>query len=130
MADRPAGDDAGRGEARRRRLQAMGPRCVLLTSLDVAEGEIGLLAAEGGRFWRLSTPLLPLSVNGAGDAIAALFLFHRLRSGEAGTALAAAGASVFGILRRTAELGARELQLVAAQDELVRPSRSFASEAV
>jgi hypothetical protein len=25
--------------------------------------------------------MLPLSVNGAGDAIAALFLFHRLQSG-------------------------------------------------
>ena len=111
-------------------LQATGPRCVLLTSLDVAEGEIGLLAAEGGRFWRLSTPLLPLSVNGAGDAIAALFLFHRLRTGDAGAALAAAGSSIFGVLRRTAEVGARELQLIAAQEELVQPSRSFSCELV
>lgn len=111
-------------------LQGMGPRCVLLTSLDVAEGEISLLAAEGGHFWRLTTPLLPLSINGAGDAIAALFLLHRLRTGDAGAALAAAGASVFGILRRTVELGARELQIVAAQEELVQPSRSFSCEAV
>lgn len=111
-------------------LQGMGPRCVLLTSLDVAEGEIGLLAAEGGHFWRLTTPLLPLSINGAGDAIAALFLLHRLRTGDAGAALTAAGASVFGILRRTVELGARELQIVAAQEELVQPSRSFSCEAV
>jgi pyridoxine kinase len=68
-------------------LQARGPRCVLVTSLrldDTPEGEIGMLAGEGGAFWRLSTPMLPLSVNGAGDAIAALFLFHRLRSGSAG----------------------------------------------
>jgi pyridoxine kinase len=107
----------------------MGPRCVLLTSLDVdmPAGEIGMLAAEGGRFWQVRTPLLPLSVNGAGDAIAALFLFHRLRSGDAGQALAAAASSIFGVLRRTAECGARELQVVAAQEEFVNPSQAFGS---
>ncbi|MBS7789884.1 pyridoxal kinase PdxY [Roseococcus sp. SDR] len=109
-------------------LQAMGPRCVLLTSLDLPdmpEGTIGMLAAEGGRFWRVATPLLPLSVNGAGDAIAALFLFHRLRTGDAGQALAAAASSVFGVLRRTAEAGSRELLTVAAQEEFVAPSCRF-----
>ena len=109
-------------------LQALGPRCVLLTSLDLPdmpEGTIGMLAAEGGRFWRVTTPLLPVSVNGAGDAIAALFLFHRLRSGDAGAALSAAASSVFGVLRRTAEAGARELLTVAAQEEFVAPSRIF-----
>jgi pyridoxine kinase len=112
-------------------LQAMGPRCVLVTSLrlaDTPEGEIGMLAGEGGRFWRVSTPMLPLSVNGAGDAIAALFLFHRLRGG-ADAALAAAAASVFGLLRRTAEAGSREILTVAAQEEFVAPSRRFAAQA-
>lgn len=108
-------------------LQARGPRCVLVTSLrlaDTPEGEIGMIAGEGGRFWRLSTPMLPLSVNGAGDAIAALFLFHRLRGGVDG-ALSAAASSVFGVLRRTAEAGAREILTVAAQEEFVAPSRVF-----
>jgi pyridoxine kinase len=111
-------------------LQARGPRCVLVTSLhlaDTPEGEIGMLAGEGGAFWRLSTPRLPLSVNGAGDAIAALFLFHRLRSGSADAALAAAASSVFGLLRRTAEAGSREILTVAAQEEFVAPSRLFAA---
>jgi pyridoxine kinase len=109
-------------------LQERGPRCVLVTSLhleDTPEGEIGMLAGEGGRFWRLVTPMLPLSVSGAGDAVAALFLFHRLRSGSAEVALAAAAASVFGLLRRTAEAGSREILTVAAQDEFVAPSRCF-----
>jgi pyridoxine kinase len=112
-------------------LQARGPRCVLVTSLRTAETPpetIEMLAAEDGAFWRVRTPLLPLSVNGAGDAIAALFLFHRLRRGEAGAALAAAAASVFGVLRRTAEAGSREILLVAAQEEFVTPSRVFAAE--
>lgn len=113
-------------------LQAMGPRCVLLTSCDVgvAEGEIAMLAAEGGRVFRVATPLLPVNVNGAGDAIAALFLFHRRRSGDAAAALSAAASSVFGLLRRTLEAGSREILTVAAQEEFVAPSRVFAAEAV
>jgi len=114
-------------------LQAMGPRCVLLTSCDVSgvgEDEIAMLAAEGGRVWRVVTPRLPVSVNGAGDAIAALFLFHRLRSGDAGEALSRAASSVFGLLRRTAEAGAREILTVAAQEEFVAPSRVFTAEAL
>ena len=111
-------------------LQARGPRCVLLTSLEAGAGpgEIGMMAAEGGRFHHLTTPLLPLSVNGAGDAIAALFLFHRLRSGDAAQALEAAASSVFGVLQRTAEARSREILTVAAQEEFVAPGTRFAAE--
>jgi pyridoxal/pyridoxine/pyridoxamine kinase len=66
---------------------------------------------------------LPLAVNGAGDAVAALFLFHCLATGSVAAALGASGSSIFGILRRTAELGQREIALIAAQEELVAPSR-------
>lgn len=106
-------------------LQAMGPRCVLLTSFSARAGHIGMVAAEGGGFWQLETPLLPVSVNGAGDAICALFLLHRMRTGSAAAALSAAASSVFGLLRRTAEAGSRELLTVAAQDEFLAPSRVF-----
>jgi pyridoxine kinase len=112
-------------------LQARGPGCVLVTSLhlaDTPEDAIELLAGERGQFWRLRTPRLPVSVNGAGDAIAALFLLHRLRSGAAPAALSAAASSVYGLLRRTAEAGSREVLLVGAQEEFVAPSRSFAAE--
>ncbi|MBV1799483.1 pyridoxal kinase PdxY [Siccirubricoccus sp. G192] len=112
-------------------VQARGPRCVLLTSLrieDTPADAIELLAAEGGRFWRLRTPLLPISVNGAGDAIAALFLFHRLRSGEAAAALSAAASSVHGLLRQTVAAGSREILTVAAQEEFVAPSQVFRAE--
>ncbi len=113
-------------------LQARGPRCVLVTSLQVEDtpsDAIELLAAEDGAFWRVRTPLLPVSVNGAGDAIAALFLFHRLRWGEARVAASAAGSSIHGLLRRTAEAGSREILTVAAQEEFVTPSRVFRAEA-
>lgn len=114
------------------RLQAMGPRTVLVTSLrtdDTPADCVDLLAAENGVFFRLRTPLLDVRANGAGDAIAALFLFHRLRSLSVETALREAASSVFGLLARTAAAGSRELLTVVAQDEFTRPSRMFATNA-
>lgn len=89
-----------------------------------------MLVAEAGAFHLLRTPLLPLSVNGAGDALAALYLYHRLATGSAAAALSAAGSSIYGLLRRTAESGAREILLVAAQEEFVRPSECYQAVAV
>ncbi len=112
-------------------LQSGGPRCILVTSLRTEEtpaDALDLLAAEGGQAWRLRTPLLPLSVNGAGDAIAALFLFHRLREGSARAALERSAASIHGLLRQTAAAGSRELLTVAAQEEFVAPGQVFRAE--
>lgn len=120
-----------------RALQALlrpgGARTVLLTSLrteQTPEGAIDMLAADADAVHLLRTPLLPVAVNGAGDAVAALFLLHRLRTGDAAAALQAAGSSVHGILRRTAEAGSRELLTVAAQEELVAPTELFAARAL
>ena len=44
---------------------------------------------------------------------------------SAGEALGRAAASVFGLLRLTAEARSREILLVAAQDEYVTPTRTF-----
>jgi len=114
-------------------LQQRGPRCVFVTSLDVEETPeecIDVLAAEDGAFWRVRTPRLPIAVNGAGDAIAALFLFHRMRWGEARIAAALAVSSIYGLLRRTAGAGSREILLIEAQEEFVTPSRMFHAEPV
>ncbi len=105
-----------------------GPRCVLLTSLETETtpaDHIDMMVAEAGAFHLLRTPRLPVQVNGAGDAIAALFLFHRLRTGSAVIAMEHAGSSIHGLLRRTAEAGSREIQMVAAQDEFVSPTTRF-----
>jgi pyridoxine kinase len=114
-------------------LHAMGPKTVLVTSLhveDTPKDAIELLASgPDGRF-RVRTPLLDISASGAGDAIAALFFAHTLRSGSTAEALSAAASSVFGMLKRTVEAGSREILLVAAQDEFVKPSRLFRAEAV
>jgi len=107
------------------RMHPAGPRTVLLTSLRTEAtpaGSLDMVVGEGAKFHLLRSPLLPLDLNGAGDAIAALFLFHRVATGSAVAALEAAGSAIHGVLRRTAEAGSRELLTVAAQDEFVRPS--------
>jgi pyridoxine kinase len=109
-------------------IHALGPRVVLVTSLHTAEtppDTIDLLVSDTQGRFHLRTPKLPLAVNGAGDAIAALFFAHYLRSRLVADALSRATSSVFGILRRTAETGAREMLLVEAQDEIVSPSKTF-----
>jgi pyridoxine kinase len=114
-------------------LHGDGPALVLLTSLET-EGTpadcIDMMTFADGAFHVLRTPRLQLNVNGAGDAVAALFLFHQIRTGSAVTAMEAAGSSIYGLLRRTAELGSREILTVAAQDEFVTPTRLFAAAVV
>jgi pyridoxine kinase len=112
-------------------LHPGGPRCVLLTSLRTEatpDDATDMLVSEAGRFHLLRTPLLPLDINGAGDAIAALFLFHRLHSGSEVAALEAAGSAIHGVLRHTAEVGSLEILTVAAQEEFVAPGVRFLAE--
>ena len=112
-------------------VHALGPRAVLVTSLhteDTPAETIDLLASDATGRFRLRTPKLPLVVNGAGDAIAALFFAHYLRSGKIDQALSRAASAIFGVLAKTAEVGAGEIQLIAAQDEIVQPSRMFEAE--
>ena len=116
-----------------RALRDKGPRAVLVTSLhtnETPEECIDLLASDETGAFRVRTPKLPLSINGAGDAIAALFFAHYLRSGRIDEALGAAASAIFGVLNKTVEAGSREIQLIAAQDELVKPSRTFKPELV
>jgi pyridoxine kinase len=115
------------------KVHAMGPKVVLLTSYigqDTPADAIDLLASTPAGLWRVRKPRLALSVNGAGDAIAALFLVHMLKSGDAARAASFAASSVFGILKRTEEAGSREILTIAAQDEVVAPSRLFPAEAI
>lgn len=109
-------------------LHSRGPSAVLVTSLHTADtpaDSVDLLASDGKSRFLVRTPKLPISVNGAGDAIAALFFAHYLQSQSIAQALSAAASSVFGILKRTADKGAREILLIEAQEEIVKPSRVF-----
>jgi len=114
-------------------LRKRGPRAVLVTSLHTTEtpaDAVDVLACDERGRYLVRTPLLPVAVNGAGDAAAALFFFHYLRTGDLAEALARTVSSVFGLVRRTAQAGMRELILIEAQGELVAPSQAFRPEPV
>ena len=106
-------------EARRAtaRLRARGPRLVVATGLSL-EGEPGLsvLADEAEGAWLITTPRLPVTPGGTGDAFSALFLGHYLRAADTRQALERAVSAMFGLVERTQASGADELCLVAAQD--------------
>ncbi len=111
-------------------LRARGPRLVLVTSLtreDADPDTIEMLADGSDGAWLVSTPRLPLDPppNGSGDAVAALFLAHYLKSGDPAEALEQAAAAIYAIFLATRRFGTRELQLIAAQDEFVAPTHRF-----
>jgi pyridoxine kinase len=114
-------------------VHALGSKVIVVTSVHVADAPNDVIdlivSSPQGRF-RVRTPLLPVAVNGAGDAIAALFFVHYLQTGDAGEALARAASSVYGLLKRTVEAGSREILLVEAQDEFVRPTTRFEAERI
>jgi pyridoxine kinase len=112
-------------------LRRLGPKIVLVTSLltdETPADAIDLAACDAAGRYRLRTPKLPVAAHGAGDAIAALFLAHYLRTGSAAEAMSRAAASIFGILKRTAATGGSEMALIEAQDELANPSAIFRAE--
>jgi len=109
----------------------LGPRHVMVTSLhidDTPKDSLDLLASGPDGCFRVRTPLLPISVNGAGDAVAALFFAHLLRSGHTAESLQNAASSIYGVLKATADKGAREILLVEAQHEFVKPSQVFGAQ--
>lgn len=103
-------------------LHALGPKIVLVTSIELEGERIAMLAAGRDGVWTAETPRLPVVLNGCGDVTAALFLGRLLRGEALPDALALTAASMYGIIERTMRLGRYELALVAAQDELVAPS--------
>jgi len=110
-----------------------GPRLALITSLrraDAPADSIEMVAVSPDAAWRIATPLIGFEIapNGTGDAVAALFSAHWIESGDVALALGKAASSIFAVLEATRAQGERELQLVAAQDRMVAPSRHFTAE--
>lgn len=108
--------------------RAMGPRTVLVTSVerpDREEGTLEMLAVDDERAWIVTTPQLPMKANGSGDVTAALFTAHYRRTGDAAAALARTASSVFDLLTTTLESGERELQLVQSQEAYAHPRMQF-----
>jgi pyridoxine kinase len=118
-----------------RAVIAMGPKVVIVTSLVTADAkpdEIRVLAVTAESAWTVTTPLLafPIPLNGAGDALAALFLGHTLKGLGVPEALAATVSGLFQLFAETHKAGTRELQLVATGMKLFAPETIFSVDAV
>ena len=111
-------------------VRSMGPEVVLTTSVvrqDGPPGTIEMVAVDGTGAWLVSTPRLPRTFTGSGDVTAAIFLATVLRAWDLPRTLAHTAAVIYGLLAVTTSVGRAELALIAAQDEMVNPSRRFAS---
>ena len=104
-------------------LRQSGPAIVLATSLDADADRVAALAAGPDGVWAAETPRLAIEATGCGDAVAALFLAWLLKGKPVPDALATTIAAMYGVIEATMLSGGGELALVAAQDELVAPSR-------
>ena len=113
--------------------RAMGPNTVLVTSVerpDREDGTIEMLAVDDKGAWLVATPHLPMKANGSGDVTAALFTAHYVETGDAKVALERTVSSVYELLRLTLESGARELQLIPAQEFYANPPLQFTARQV
>lgn len=117
----------------RQQIHQDGPRIVIVTSM-LHEGapadSIETLAVSDEGAWLVSTPRIPLDPprNGTGDAIAALFLGHYLKTQNIESSLENAVSALYNLLELTHQMNTREIQLVAAQDEYTKPSKLFKAE--
>ncbi len=114
-------------------LHTLGPSTLMVTSFrgsDTPPDSLDCLVSDAKGRWRVRTPRVDASFNGTGDVIAALFFVHLLATNDAAEALSRAASSVYGLVKRTAEVGSRELLLIAAQDEFVMPALRFEPERI
>ena len=101
---------------------------MLVTSVAVDStqpDELAMLAVTGEGAWHVTTPRLDRGFTGSGDLTAAMFLAHYLRTESVAQALGQTADIVYSVLKQTADSGLPELQLVAAQDEIVSPTYHF-----
>ncbi len=109
-------------------VHGLGPKIILLTS-GATEGtppdQFDMLASDVTGVWRVRTPRMAFSPNGAGDLVAALFLSRYLQSRSVVDALGFAASTVHGVLQATFDAHSAELLLIKAQHEFVSPLHFF-----
>ena len=110
-----------------RAVLGLGPRTVVCTSLAGAGDTLLTLAVTARGAYAVRTPKLPGQFYGAGDVFAALLLGHTLRGADLRQSLGYAVSSVFGIIAASDAAAVGELALIAAQDQIAAPGRTFAA---
>jgi pyridoxine kinase len=122
-------DDALRAAAELRRH---GPETVFVTSLEagVKGDRLGVLGVNGEGAWLVHHPKLDINLNGTGDVMTALLTGERLLGSDLASGLARAVSRMFALVEATHAAGARELQLVQAQDRWLQPQTLLEPHAV
>ena len=110
--------------------RAMGPRTILVTSVETGDDTIGLMAVDDKGAWLVETPRLPMKANGSGDITAALFTAHLHTTRSAQQAVEHTVGSVYAVLEETLASGERELRLIDAQDAIAAPGGRFQAKQV
>ncbi len=111
-------------------LHSRGVNYVLVTSLTHANTQpdsIEMLLSTKDKNYIVSTPRLkmPIEPNGSGDMTAAIFLAKYLDTRNLEESLAHTASAVYAVFEKTRELNRRELALIQAQTEIVKPTRTF-----
>lgn len=108
-------------------VRASGPRTVLVTSVlttDTPADSIQMVCVSDAGSWVVTTPMLPLTVRGGGDATAAIFLAHTLADGPR-VALSRTAATMYAVLEATHAAGSAEMLLIPKQDAIAHPDERF-----
>jgi pyridoxine kinase len=96
---------------------------------EIQSGEIEMLVSNGREIYSVRTPELYFEdlsmMAGSGDLTTAVFLSRYLETGDIRRTLELTAASVYGVIEATHAAQSREIHIVAAQEELVHPSRNF-----
>ena len=116
----PTGDVAAAITAARK-LRGAGRQIVIATGIGDGDDLIATLAVHDDGVDIVTTPRIAITANGTGDSLAAIFLARWLATRDVAGALAHAVSSLCVLLHKTAATGARELELIAAQDAIVAP---------
>lgn len=107
------------------------PRLVLVKHLAHAglnpDEAFEMLAVTEAEAWHVQTPLLQFDRPpvGTGDLTSGLFLTSMLHGASVRKALEHTASAYHAVMQATLELGEYELQTVAAQDEIAKPSICF-----
>ncbi|MDR0585703.1 MAG: pyridoxal kinase [Treponema sp.] len=101
-------------------------------SAGTQSNEIEMLVSNGREIYSVRTPELYFEglsmMAGSGDLTTAVFLSRYLETGDICRTLELTASSVYGIIEATHAAQSREIVIVAAQEELVHPSRNFTAE--
>ncbi len=111
-----------------RKALTLGPDIVLVKHLhSLSDNQFSMMLATGDDCYLAQRPHLNFEKEpvGVGDLISAVYTANLLSGLTPVEAFTHCHNAVYGVLKKTFDMGSWELQTIAAQDELIQPSASF-----